>query len=114
VLYAKLSPDGTRAAYVRDNNLYSEDVRSGAILPLTTDGSPMIINATSDWVYEEEFGLREGFFWSPDGQKIAYFQFDQSGVPEFTLINYTDALYPILTKYPYPKPGQTNSAGWGW
>ena len=70
----------------------------------------MIINATSDWVYEEEFGLREGFYWSPDGQKIAYFQFDQSGVPEFTLINYTDTLYPIITKYPYPKPGQTNAA----
>ncbi len=110
VLYAKLSPDGTRAAYVRDNNLYTEDVRSGAIKQLTTDGSPMIINATSDWVYEEEFGLREGFAWSPDGQKIAYFQFDQSGVPEFTLINYTDALYPVITKYPYPKPGQMNSA----
>ena len=110
VMYAKLSPDGTRAAYVRDNNIYVEDVGSGAVTQLTSDGSPMIINGTSDWVYEEEFGLRDGFEWSPDGRHIAYFQFDQSGVPEFALINYTDTLYPVITKYPYPKPGQTNSA----
>ena len=70
----------------------------------------MIINGTSDWVYEEEFGLRDGFQWSPDGRRIAYFQFDQSGVPEFALINYTDTLYPVITKYPYPKAGQTNAA----
>jgi dipeptidyl-peptidase-4 len=110
VLYAKLSPDATRAAYVRDNNIYVEDIRSGAIKRLTSDGSKFIINGTSDWVNEEEFSLRDGFEWSPDGRRIAYFQFDQSSVPEFTLINYTDSLYPVTTKYPYPKPGQTNAA----
>jgi dipeptidyl-peptidase-4 len=110
LLYAKLSPDGTRAAYVRENNLYVEDLSTGAITALTTDGSPMIINGTSDWVYEEELGLRDAYQWSPDGRRIAYFQFDQSGVPEFALINYTDALYPSITKYPYPKAGQTNAA----
>ncbi len=110
VLYARLSPDGTHAAYVRDNNIYAEDIRTGAVRQLTSDGSPSIINGTSDWVYEEEFSLREGFFWSPDSRKIAYFQFDQSGVPEFALINYTDTLYPVITKYHYPKAGQTNSA----
>ena len=110
VLYAKLSPDGSRAAYVRDNNIFVEDIRSGAVKQLTSDGAPMIINGTSDWVYEEELSLRDAFWWSPDGRKIAYFQFDQSGVPEFALINYTDNLYPVITKYPYPKPGQTNSA----
>ena len=61
-------------------------LRSGALKQLTTDGSATIINGTSDWVYEEEFGLREGFSWSPDGTHIAFFQFDQSGVPEFALI----------------------------
>jgi dipeptidyl-peptidase-4 len=110
LLYAKLSHDGTRAAYLRNNNLYVEDIRSGAVSQLTTDGSSMIINGTSDWVYEEEFSLRDGFEWSPDDRRIAYFQFDQSGVPEFALINYTDQLYPVITRYPYPKPGQTNSA----
>jgi dipeptidyl-peptidase 4 len=110
LLYAKLSPDGTRAAYVRDNNLFVEDLRTGAATALTSDGSPMIINGTSDWVYEEELGLRDAFEWSPDGRRIAYYQFDQNGVPEFTLINYTDALYPALTRYPYPKAGQTNAS----
>jgi len=110
LLYAKLSPDGGRAAYVRDNNIYVEDVHSGKITPLTRDGSPMIINGTSDWVDEEELDLASCFVWSPDGSKIAYFQFDQSKVPEFSLINYTDSLYPVITRYPYPKTGQTNAA----
>jgi dipeptidyl-peptidase-4 len=110
VLYAKLSPDGARAAYVRENNLYVEDIRSGTIKQLTADGSPLIINGTSDYVYEEEFSVRDAFEWSPDGQKIAYLQFDENGVPEFALINYTDTLYPVITKYAFPKPGQTNPA----
>src|SRR5688572_4251738 len=110
LLYAKLSPDGTRAAYVRDNNIFVETIPGGRIRQLTKDGSPTIINGTSDWVNEEEFYLRDAFEWSPDGQRIAYLQFDQSNVPEFSLINYTDNLYPVITKYRYPKPGQTNSA----
>jgi dipeptidyl-peptidase 4 len=109
LLYATLSPDGTRAAYVHDNNLYVENIRDGATRQLTKDGSENIINGTSDWVYEEEFELREGFAWSPDSREIAYFQFDQTDVPEFTLINNTDTLYPVITKYHYPKAGQTNS-----
>ncbi len=110
LLYAKLSPDGARVAYVRDNNLYVETIGSGAIRRVTTDGSENIINGASDWVNEEEFYIRDAFEWSPDGKRIAFLQFDQSSVPEFTLINYTDTLYPALTKYRYPKPGQTNSA----
>ena len=110
LLYAKLSPDGTRAAYVRDNNLFVETIPGGKIRKLTKDGSPTIINGTSDWVYEEEFSLRDAFEWSPDGQRIAYLQFNQSSVPEFTLINYTDNLYPVITTYRYPKAGQTNAA----
>ena len=110
LLYAKLSPDGTRAAYVRENNIYVEDIKSGAVKQLTTDGSPLIINGTSDYVNEEELSLRDTFEWSPDGRKIAYLQFDDNGVPEFALINYTDTLYPVITKYAFPKPGQTNAA----
>jgi dipeptidyl-peptidase-4 len=110
LLYAKLSPDGTHAAYVRDDNLYVEDTRSGQITPLTEDGGLTTINGTSDYVYEEEFSVRDAFQWSPDSERIAYLQFDDSGVPEFALINYTDTLYPIITKYPFPKPGQTNPA----
>lgn len=110
LLYAKLSPDGTRAAYVRGCDIYVEEVGGGATKQVTRDGSESTINGTSDWVNEEEFSIRDTFEWSPDGRRIAFLQFDQSDVPEFTLINYTDALYPALTKYHYPKPGQTNSA----
>ena len=110
LLYAKLSPDGTRAAYIRENNIFVEDIRTGAIKQITTDGGPMIINGTSDYVYEEEFSVRDAFEWSPDGRKIAYSQFDDNDVPEFALINYTDTLYPVITKYAFPKPGQTNPA----
>jgi len=110
LLYAKLSPDGTHAAYVRSCNLFVENIGSGAIKQLTRDGPENIINGASDWVNEEELSIRDAFEWSPDGRRIAFLQFDQSDVPEFTLINYTDTLYPALTKYHYPKPGQTNSA----
>jgi dipeptidyl-peptidase-4 len=110
LLYAKLSPDGTRAAYMRSCDIYVENLGSGAIKRLTKDGSDNIINGASDWVNEEELSIRDAFEWSPDSRRIAFLQFDQSNVPEFTLINYTDSLYPVLTKYHYPKPGQTNSA----
>ena len=79
-------------------------------MPLTSDGSETTINGTSDWVYEEELGVRDGFRWSPDGQRIAYWQFDATGVGMFSLIDDTDALYPTITRIPYPKVGTTNSA----
>jgi dipeptidyl-peptidase-4 len=110
LLYPRFSPDATRVAYLRGTNLYVEDLASGAIQQLTSDGSDMILNGVSDWVYDEEFRLGDAYHWSPDGQRIAYIQFDQHNVPEYTLINYTDALYPQILKYPYPKAGQTNSA----
>lgn len=110
LLFAKFSPDGTRAAYVYKHNIYLEDLKSGRVKPLTRDGSETIINGTSDWVNEEELFLRDCFRWSPDGKKIAYWQFDTSGVGIFTLINDTDETYPKLTRYPYPKAGTKNSA----
>ncbi len=110
LMFAKFSPDATRVGYVRANNIYLERLSDGRVTPLTTDGSENIINGTADWVYEEEFGVRDGFRWSPDGRSIAYWQFDQSGVGIFSLINNTDTLYPVITKIPYPKAGTTNSA----
>ncbi len=110
LMFATISPDSTRVAYVRANNLYVEELATGKITQLTTDGSADIINGTSDWVSEEELRLRNCFRWSPDSQSIAYWQFDQSGVGEYTLINDTDSEYPVTTKYKYPQPGTTNSA----
>lgn len=110
LMFAKFSPDGAHVAYVRANDLYVERVDDGAITRLTSDGSETTINGTSDWVYEEELGVRDGFRWSPDGTHLAYWQFDTTGVGIFTLINNTDTLYPVLTRIPYPKVGTTNSA----
>ncbi len=110
LLFAKLSPDGSHAGYLRGQNIYVEDLATGAVKQLTSDGSDMILNGVSDWVYDEEFRLNDAWRWSPDGSRIAFWQFDQSKVPVYTLINYTDGLYPKLFQYPYPKPGQTNSA----
>ena len=110
VMYAKFSPDGTRVAYVRAQNLYVEDLGSGRILPLTKDGGGDIVNGTGDWVNEEEFSIYDGFKWSPDGRRIAFWQFDTSGVERFTLINNTAELYPRVIPFPYPKPGTKNSA----
>ncbi len=110
LMFAKFSPDGTRVAYVRENNLYVEAIETGETIALTADGSETAINGTSDWVYEEEFGVRDGFRWSPDGKMIAFWNFDSRGIEKFALINNTDSLYPEITTIPYPKVGTTNSA----
>jgi dipeptidyl-peptidase-4 len=110
LMFATFSPDNTRVAWVRANNLYVEDLATEKITQLTRDGSADIINGTSDWVNEEELTLRDCFRWSPDGKSIAYWQFDQSGVGEYTLINDTADEYPTTFKYKYPQPGTTNSA----
>ncbi|MBS1241550.1 MAG: family peptidase, partial [Gemmatimonadetes bacterium] len=108
--FAKFSPDGTRVAYLRRHNIYVEPVAGGDIVALTTDGSATTINGTFDWVYEEELGMRDGFRWSPDGTRIAYWQLDASGVRDFLLINNTDSLYSFVKPIQYPKAGTTNSS----
>ena len=110
LMFAKFSPDGSHVAYVRGNNLYVEDPANGRIVPLTADGSTTVINGTFDWVYEEEFSLRGGFRWSPDGSRIAYWQLDAAGVRDFLLINDTDSLYSRVIPVQYPKVGTTLSA----
>ncbi len=111
LMFAKFSPDGRRVGYVRENNIYVEDLSRGTIAQLTHNGSATIVNGTFDWVYEEELGLRDGWRWSPDGRAIAFWQLDTSGVRDFTLINNTAGIYPTLTRFPYPKAGEKNSAG---
>jgi len=110
LMFAKFSPDGLSVAYVRDRNLYVEKAASGEALRLTSDESETIINGTSDWVNEEELGIRDGFVWNADSKSIAYWQFDTAGVERFTLVNDTDANYPSALRFPYPKAGTANSA----
>jgi dipeptidyl-peptidase-4 len=110
MMFAQFSPDGRCVAYVHANNIYIEDLESGVIRPLTTDGGADLINGTSDWVNEEELDIRNGFRWSPDSKSIAYWQFNTSGVGVYTLINDTAEEHPVLKRYPYPQVGTTNSA----
>ena len=110
LMYAKFSPSGDRVAYVRRGNIYVERLADGTITRLTTDADSLHVNGMTDWVYEEEFDLRDGFRWSPDGTKIAYWHFDMTGVRTFTLINDTDSLYPFTIPIQYPKAGTPNSA----
>jgi dipeptidyl-peptidase-4 len=110
LMFAKLSPDGRLAAYVVKSNLYVENLADGSVQALTKDGTEDVINGTSDWVNEEEFGIRDGFRWSPDSRLIAFWQFDTHGVPVFTMINNTDGLYPRTIAFKHPKAGQPNSA----
>jgi len=110
MMYATFSPAGDRVAYVREGDLYVQDLAGGGITRLTAGATRTLVNGMTDWVYEEEFGLRDGFRWSPDGTKIAYWQFDMSGVGTFLLIDDTDSLYPFTIPIQYPKVGTTNSA----
>src|SRR5687767_5506326 len=111
LMFAKFSPDGNRVGYVRENNVYVENLLGDfKITKLTTDGSRYIVNGTFDWVYEEELFCRDGFRWSPDSTQIAYWQLNSEGVKEMLLLNNTAGLYPEVTAFPYPKAGETNSA----
>jgi dipeptidyl-peptidase-4 len=106
--FAKLSPDGRKVGFVRDNDLYVTDLETGRETRLTTDGSETIINGTFDWVYEEELDLRDGWRWSPDGRRIAFWRLDQSAVKTFYMIDDLD-LYSQPIPLRYPKAGEANS-----
>ena len=109
LMFAKISPDGTKAAYVSEHNLYVEDLAANKITPLTTDGTARLINGTFDWAYEEEFSCRDGFRWSPDSRNIAYWQVDATKIKNFLMIDNTDSLYPFTIPVEYPKAGQDPS-----
>ncbi len=110
LMFAKFSPTAPQVAYVRDRNIHVENLLDHSIRQVTRTPTTHIINGTFDWVYEEELSLRDGFRWSPDGRSIAYWQLDTAGVPEFSLVNNTDSLYPAVKRFAYPKVGQQNSA----
>lgn len=110
LMFAKFSPaDSNRVAYVREKNVYVEDLATGRIEVLTKRSRDTVINGTFDWVYEEELGLRDGFRWSPDGKRIAYWQMDEEGVKEMHMINNVPGNYPQVVTFRYPKVGETNA-----
>jgi len=106
---ATMSPDGKKVAYVRDNNLFLLEIENFKRTAITTDGKwNQIIYGATDWVYEEEFALAQGFQWDPSSTKIAYLQFDETKVPEYGMDMY-GGLYPERVSFKYPKAGETNS-----
>ena len=124
LMYAKFNPEATEVAYVRQNNIYVEDLATGNIRQITHDGTDLVINGGSDWVNEEELSLHDCFRWSPDGKQIAFWQFDLHGVGDFALEYYLGkereivthipypqtGPYPVIMNVPYPLAGTTNSA----
>ena len=107
--YATFSPDGRRVAFTRDNNLYVTDLATMQETAVTTTGvKNRLINGSTDWVYEEEFGFAQGFFWSPDSRQLAYYVFDESQVPEYNMQQWGE-LYPTEYRFKYPKAGEKNS-----
>ncbi len=106
---AGFSPDGKKAAFVRENNLFYVDLESGEEIQITFDGSRNeIINGAPDWVYEEEFSFSKGFHWSPSSDRIAFYRFDEKRVKEFNMTMYGE-LYPDWYSFKYPKAGEENS-----
>ena len=105
------SPDGTKVAFARENNLFVYDIASKEITQVTTDGKKnAIINGITDWVYEEEFAFVRAFDWSADSKKLAYIRFDESEVPEFSMNIYQKNLYPTVETFKYPKAGEKNAS----
>ncbi|WP_276499534.1 S9 family peptidase [Pontibacter litorisediminis] len=108
-LYATFSPDAKRVAFARENNMFVTDLSNMQETQITTDGKfNSIIHGYADWVYEEEFSFAQGFHWSPDGKKIAFYTFDETNVPEFNMQMWGE-LYPQDYKFKYPKAGEANS-----
>ena len=110
LMFAKFSDDNSKVGYVQGFNLYVEDLSSGKVTQLTSDGGNGIINGTFDWVYEEEFGMRDGFRWNPDGEHLAYWKLDASKIGTFYLINNTDSNYSRPVPIQYPKVGEDPSS----
>ena len=104
------SPDGTKIAFAKENNLFIYDIASKSTKQITSDGlRNSIINGITDWVYEEEFAFVKAFDWSGDSKKIAYIKFDESQVPEFSMSMFYKELYPSVQTFKYPKAGEKNS-----
>lgn len=109
VLHASFNSAGDKVAFVKDNNIFIKDLKSGITKQVTNDGARnKIINGNCDWVYEEEFEFSQAYQWSPDGKYLAYYRFDESAVKEFTMAIY-DSLYPTQYTFKYPKAGEDNS-----
>lgn len=109
LMFAKFSPDGGKVAYVSEHNIFVDDLQSGKQTQLTKDGTRKLINGTFDWAYEEEFSARDGFRWSPDSKKIAYWQLDATQVKDYIMFDMLDGVYAKVIPVEYPVAGEAPS-----
>lgn len=105
----QFSPDGQKVAFSYQRNLYVKNLVDNTIEQITTDGSEHIINGTTDWVYEEEFGFVRAFVWEASSSQLMFMRFDETQVPEFSMDIYGSDLYPFPYTFKYPKAGETNA-----
>jgi len=110
LMFAKFSPSAEKVGFIYYQNIYMQNLETGKVEQLTYDGGDNIINGTFDWAYEEELSCRDGFRWSPDSEKISFWQMDTEGTGTFYLINNIDSIYPKIIPLPYPKVGTDNSS----
>lgn len=104
------SPDGRMCAYVRDNNIWLAKFDFSTESQITKDGEAnKILNGTTDWVYEEEFGVTNLMSWSADSKQLAFVRTDETEVPEYHMQTFDNSLYPGFYTFKYPKAGQNNS-----
>jgi dipeptidyl-peptidase-4 len=109
--YGTFSPDGSKVAFTRDNNLYYVSLNDMQEVQVTKDGKyNHTINGSTDWVYEEELSLTKAFYWSPDSRRLAFYRFDETNVREYNMqVWHEGQLYPEDRRYKYPKAGEVNS-----
>lgn len=107
---ADLSPKANKVAYVYENRMHIQDLDEPSNNQSFGLGKEdELIAGAVDWVYEEEFSFHKGFYWSPEGDYIAYYQFDESEVPTFSMDVFGEGLYPAQDVFKYPKAGEVNS-----
>lgn len=107
---ADMSPTENKVAYVFENRMHIQDLDDASNNASFGMGKEdELIAGAVDWVYEEEFSFHKGFHWSPKGNYIAYYQFDESEVPTFSMDVYGQGLYPNQDVFKYPKAGEVNS-----
>jgi len=104
----QFSPDGKKMAFVRNDNLFFYNLQTKTEHQLTFDGNGTILNGHFDWVYQEELSAVQGWKWSPDSKRIAFWQLNQADVPEIQIAKW-DSLYFNFSKFKYPKVGAKNS-----
>lgn len=104
------SPDGTKIAFAKANNLFVYTIATKQTVQITNDGTKnKVINGITDWVYEEEFAFVKAFDWSTDSKNIAFIRFDETDVPQFSMDVYKKDLYPSAETFKYPKAGEKNA-----